>query len=179
MCFVRKFYLADTHFSHTNIIGHCGRPFRHAGAMDETMIRRWNTVVGENDIVYHLGDFSFELANQERVRWIFGRLNGRKYLVLGNHDLDSKGRIHPTIAGLGWAAAPTHALEVRDEGHRVYIAHYAHRVWPGKTRGGYHFYGHCHGSVPGIGRSRDVGVDMPDVTFTPRTFAELIVTMET
>lgn len=178
MSFVRKFYTSDTHFGHANIIGHCDRPFRHVDEMDEGMIHRWNSVVGETDIVYHLGDFTFELGQEPRVRQIFERLNGRKYLILGNHDLGNKGRVHPTIAGLGWAAAPTYALEVRDEGRRVYLAHYAHRIWPGKAHGGYHFFGHCHGNVPGIDRSRDVGVDMPDVDFTPRTFTELTAQME-
>ncbi|MBL0375382.1 metallophosphoesterase [Rhizobium sp. KVB221] len=178
MGFVRKFYVADTHFSHNTIIGHCDRPFRHVGAMDEQMIRRWNAAVGESDLVYHLGDFAFELGNAERVRWIFERLHGQKFLIVGNHDVRRDGSLHPTIAGLAWAASPAQAMEIKDEGRRIYLAHYAHRVWPGQHHGGWHFYGHSHGKLPGFGRSRDVGVDLPDVDFTPRTFAELTAGME-
>lgn len=178
MTFVRKLYIADTHFSHTNIISHCGRWYRHADAMDEDMVRRWNAVVRLGDIVYHLGDFSFELGNAERVRAIFEQLNGRKFLILGNHDQRKDGSIHPTIAALDWAAPPTHALEVQDEGRRVYLSHYAHRVWPGQHHGSYHFFGHSHGAVPGCGRSRDVGGDCSDVGFTPRTFVELTKGMD-
>jgi calcineurin-like phosphoesterase family protein len=97
---------------------------------------------------------------------------------LGNHDLRKDGSLHPTIAGLAWAATPTHALEVRDEGRRVYLAHYAHRVWPGQSHGSFHFYGHSHGALPVCGRSRDVGVDCQDVGFTPRRFSELTLQME-
>jgi calcineurin-like phosphoesterase family protein len=171
--FVRKFYIADSHFSHTSIISHCRRPYRDIDQMDEDMVRRWNAAVLQTDIVYHLGDLSFELGKADRVRDIFERLNGRKYLILGNHDQRKDGSVHPTIAALSWSAPPVHAMEVKDEGRRVYLAHYAHRAWPGQHHGAWHFYGHSHGAMPGVGRSRDVGVDCEDVGFTPRTFVEL------
>jgi calcineurin-like phosphoesterase family protein len=173
MAFDKKFYVSDHHFSHANIVGFVDRPFRTVGGMDEQLIRRWNDVVGAGDIVYHCGDFATGLHDVERVRWIFGRLHGRKYLVIGNHDVDRKGRVHSTIAGLDWAEPPAAAMTVADGGTTVYLHHYACRVWPGAHAGGWHFYGHSHGRLPGYGRSRDVGVDMPDVDFTPRTFEEL------
>lgn len=58
-------------------------------------------------------------------------------------------------------------------GELVVLCHYPLRSWHRSFRGSWHFYGHCHGSVPGLGRSRDVGVDVADVAFTPRTFQEL------
>lgn len=173
MAFVQKFYVSDHHFSHGNIISFCDRPFRSQGVMDEQMIRHWNAAVAVDDIVHHVGDFATGLHDVDRVRWIFERLNGRKYLVIGNHDVDRKGRVHPTIAGLGWAEPPTHAMTVNDGGTTVYLHHYACRVWPGAHAGGWHFFGHSHARLPGYGRSRDVGVDMPDVDFTPRTFTAL------
>lgn len=178
MTFIKKFYIADTHLSHTNIIGYCERPFAHVNAMNETLIRRWNATVDQNDIVYHLGDFAFGLSNEEPIRRVFDQLNGRKFLILGNHDIRRDGSVHPTIAALTWAAPPVHAIEIKDEGQRVYLAHYAHRAWPGQHHGAWHFYGHSHGTLPGIGRSRDVGVDLMDVNFTPRTFRELTKDME-
>ncbi len=35
------------------------------------------------------------------------------------------------------------------------------------------FFGHNHGEMPPLGRSRDVGVDCPDTGFSPRTFKQL------
>jgi calcineurin-like phosphoesterase family protein len=145
--------------------------------MDETLIRNWNRVVGPVDLVFHLGDFSLGLGDIERVTWIFERLHGRKRLILGNHDIDRKGELHPSLAGLAWDAPPTHAAETTDGGQRIYLHHYACRTWPGQHHGAYHFYGHSHGNLPGVGRCRDVGVDTPDVGFTPRTFAELTTGM--
>lgn len=77
--YVRKFYVADTHFGHEAIIGHCSRPFSSVSQMDDAMVDAWNSVVSNQDLVYHLGDFSvpdiFYAAD------IFDRLNGRKILV--------------------------------------------------------------------------------------------------
>ncbi|MBY5318222.1 metallophosphoesterase [Rhizobium leguminosarum] len=173
MPFVTKFYVADTHFLHTNILAMQLRPFPDIESHDEHLLRQWNSVVGPDDIVYHLGDFAFSLVEKaDRIRWIFSRLNGRKYLTYGNHDL-RHGELHPTLAELPWASRPEGFLFVEDGGQKVVLSHYAQRSWQWEHKGGYHFFGHAHGHLPGIGRSRDVGVDLPDVAFIPRTFREL------
>jgi calcineurin-like phosphoesterase family protein len=173
MPYVRKFYIADTHFNHTNILEMQPRPFSTITEHDEVMIQRWNAVVGPDDVVYHLGDFALGLNNPDRIREIFANLNGRKYLVFGNHDVRRDGDLHPTILSLDWAARPEALMFVKDEGQHVVLSHYAQRAWQGHLRGHWHFYGHAHGRLESLGRSRDVGVDLPDVDFTPRTFREL------
>lgn len=177
--FVQKFYVSDTHLMHSRLLRMQPRNFQAIEEHDEHIIERWNSVVREEDIVYHLGDFAFALGrNADRIREIFGRLKGSKYLVIGNHDQTRKGDLHPTLAALGWAAKPEHALRARDGGCDVYLSHYAGRTWPSQHYGAVHFYGHSHGRLPSYGLSRDVGVDMPDVAFTPRTFSELTASME-
>jgi hypothetical protein len=79
---------------------------------------------------------------------------------------------------ISWAAAPSHAIETTDAGQRLYLHHYACRTWPAQHYGSHHFYGHSHGNLPPLGKSRDVGVDLPDVDFMPRTFAELTASLE-
>lgn len=179
MTFVRKLYISDTHLLHERLLGMQPRPFESVEEHDECIIQRWNAVVGDEDIVYHLGDFAFGLAKHaDRIREIFGRLRGRKYLIVGNHDLDKRGNLHPTLASLEWAARPEQALRVKDGGRDLWLSHYAARSWPAQHHGAVHFYGHSHGKLPGVGLSRDVGVDMPDVLFQPRTFDELTVEMD-
>jgi calcineurin-like phosphoesterase family protein len=177
MAFTRKFYTADTHFSHEGMLTFGGRPFTSVAEMDRTLIDLWNSTVGKDDIVYHLGDFAFGLGDAGRVQSIYKQLNGRKYLVIGNHGVRSDGELHPTLAALDWAAAPTHYMEARDEGERVILAHYAQRVWNASHHGSFHFFGHSHGKLEAYGRSRDVGVDMPDCGFAPRTFKQLTAGM--
>ena len=52
--------------------------------MNQEIIKRWNSVVSKNDIVYHLGDFAF--GNKNFIESIVNQLNGKIYLILGNHD---------------------------------------------------------------------------------------------
>ena len=78
------FFTSDTHFWHENIIKFCNRPFGSIEEMNNTIIENWNKVVGENDIVFHLGDFCF--CGSDKFKEIIENLNGRIYLILGNHD---------------------------------------------------------------------------------------------
>ena len=78
------FFVSDTHFAHENIIKYCNRPFKSIEEHDEALIERWNEKIDKDDIVFHLGDFAF--ASEEYIKSILDRLNGKKYLVFGNHD---------------------------------------------------------------------------------------------
>lgn len=88
--FVNRFVISDTHFSHRNswekfkrADGSPLRPFTSNEEMDETMIERWNSKIQSHDTVYHLGDVVIARKNLQLVK----RLNGRKILVRGNHDI--------------------------------------------------------------------------------------------
>lgn len=78
------FLIGDTHFMHRNIIKYCNRPFANVEEMTEKLIKNWNSVVGKNDIVYVVGDFA--LCGKAKIIEIGNQLNGRKRLILGNHD---------------------------------------------------------------------------------------------
>lgn len=84
------FFISDQHYGHENILKFTGsdgkriRPmFSSAEEMDEHMIERHNSVVGDQDIVWFGGDIAFTRTSLDRV---LPRLKGRKNLVLGNHD---------------------------------------------------------------------------------------------
>jgi calcineurin-like phosphoesterase family protein len=75
---------SDPHFNHQNIIRYCDRPFKDAYEMNEVLIARYNDRVKGNDKVYFLGDVYFGGKNDAEK--ILARLNGKKRLILGNHD---------------------------------------------------------------------------------------------
>ncbi len=50
-------FVSDTHFGHGNVLKYCNRPFSSTLEHDQQLIANWNSVVKENDTVYHLGDF--------------------------------------------------------------------------------------------------------------------------
>lgn len=80
---------SDQHFSHNNIIHYCQRPFKNVNEMKEKMIKIWNDHVSNNDYVLHLGDFILgrnKDISKINAKEIIQRLNGTKYLIIGNHD---------------------------------------------------------------------------------------------
>lgn len=84
-----RYVISDTHFGHSNILtfttdaGVPMRVFESVEAMDEHMIDRWNAVVKPGDVVYHLGDVAIPRSGLQQL----SRLNGRKRLIKGNHDI--------------------------------------------------------------------------------------------
>jgi calcineurin-like phosphoesterase family protein len=85
---LKTWIISDTHFGHNNILKY--EPCRidmlnmqsnNINEMNERLIEVWNETVKPEDLVYHLGDVSFGHFDV-RV------LNGRKFLVTGNHDAD-------------------------------------------------------------------------------------------
>jgi calcineurin-like phosphoesterase family protein len=88
--FVNRFVISDHHLGHTNSWekfkredGSPLRPFTSTEEMNETMIERHNAKVKEQDTVYFLGDVVINKKYLELVK----RMNGRKILVRGNHDI--------------------------------------------------------------------------------------------
>lgn len=85
------FIVSDTHFGHQNICkftkgdGTKLRPWDDVADMDEFMVDAWNSVVRPSDKVYHLGD----VVINRKALGIVGRLNGKKRLIRGNHDIFS------------------------------------------------------------------------------------------
>lgn len=82
-------FTSDTHFYHTNIIKYCNRPFNSVEEMNEKLIANWNSVVGKDSIVWHLGDFCLGPDQKKHIPELVSKLNGKINLVLGNHDHNS------------------------------------------------------------------------------------------
>lgn len=79
-----NFFTSDTHFGHKNIIKYSNRPFSDFAHMDWEIVNRWNSMIGDTDVVYHLGDVA--MGDSDRWDEILKSLNGYKVLVVGNHD---------------------------------------------------------------------------------------------
>lgn len=75
------FVVADLHFGDEGTCAAGRRPFRDASQMGDEIVRRWNAAVGEDDVVFVLGD----IGRKNQTRRI-ARLNGQKHLVAGNGD---------------------------------------------------------------------------------------------
>lgn len=84
------FFTSDHHFGHSNIIQFCHRPWEDVRAMDLELIQRWNSVVPEDGIVFHAGDFAMT-SNIDYITQLLYKLNGNVYIAFGNHVLKKFG----------------------------------------------------------------------------------------
>lgn len=162
------FVTSDTHFQHRRIVELSHRPYPTIEDMNEDLIRRWNSVVGPDDTTYHLGDFSLGGVPASTFR---RRLNGRIHLIVGNHD--DRALKEPAL----WESI-SDILNLKIEGQRVTLCHFAMLTWLKSHSEAWHLHGHSHGSLikslPSA-RRLDVGVD--DHGLTPLSWAQVGVLM--
>lgn len=170
-----KYYIADTHFGHANIIKHSNRPFSSVEEMDDALVENWNSVVSSKDEVYFLGDFCFKSASHKPLYYL-ERLNGIKYLIVGNHDKellkDSEAKKHFRFI--------RDVAVINDLDTRIVLCHYPMVEWNGYFRGVLHFYGHIHNNkenlsykiMKDIPNAYNVGADI--LGLTPRTLSDVI-----
>ena len=94
-----RYFTADLHLGHRNIVDYSSRPFRDADQMNDALIERWNSTVAPEDEVIVLGDFA--MGRIDETLPIAGVLNGRKVLLAGNHDRCWHGhKVSPTNASM-------------------------------------------------------------------------------
>lgn len=78
------FLISDLHLGHERIIKYENRPFKDKYEQDEVIIKNWNNIIKKEYEIFVLGDVSF--YPKEKTKEIITSLNGRKTLILGNHD---------------------------------------------------------------------------------------------
>lgn len=170
---MNTFFVSDTHFGHHNIIKYCNRPFKDVDHMNQSLIERWNKVVGPDDDVYHLGDFC--MGGTRPKDWL-KHLNGKVHLIRGNHD--------PHVEDQGFASVQNYK-EIKIEGKKITLLHYPMKAWNGSHRGTWHLFGHVHGTMT-VAHGRkgvkdalaiDAGVDCHD--YAPISFKQVCKMMET
>jgi calcineurin-like phosphoesterase family protein len=178
-----RWFTSDTHFSHSNIIKYCNRPFKDAGEMNRVLIQNWNDLVKPEDTVYHLGDVSF--ASPEVTKNIVNNLNGYKILILGNHDRKANKMLE-------WGFQEVHqSLQLELEGG--IIANLSHYPYRGDKSDPYHkvkfdtknlkddgrllLNGHVHvawRSRPGLYKNHMINVGVDQWDFRPISESQLL-----
>jgi calcineurin-like phosphoesterase family protein len=162
--------------------------------MHETLIKNWNDRVKPGELVYIIGDFSF--ANHTLTKKVMDRLNGKKILIKGNHDMPAHKAI---LAGFDevhenifiWLTAS------EDKKYKVFLSHfpYRHNLWKWlkwKIMGGYWdtrynhkrmvddgdwlIHGHTHQRYKLRNKMIHVGVDAWD--YRPVSHHEIIKLIE-
>jgi calcineurin-like phosphoesterase family protein len=166
---------SDTHYAHANIIKYSNRPFVTVEQMNNTLVRNINASLPNGGVLYHLGDWAFGGMNMA-VEFA-DRINRNIDVILikGNHDEKKGCQNRRDFYDLFYEVH--NLLEVKLDGQRITLCHYAMKVWNKSHYGAWHLYGHSHGSLPDDPNSLsfDIGVDCHN--FKPLTFPEIAAIM--
>lgn len=177
-----NYYISDWHYDHNNCIRFDNRPYNNVHEMNEDLIRRWNSVVKDDDTVYILGDMFW--CNVSKALSVLDQLKGKKILVKGNHDICHDNKFKSKFIKI------VDYLEIEDNGRKVVLCHYPIPCYKNHFYGWYHLYGHVHESfewnmMKSVKREMkelydkpcemfNVGCMLPYMNYTPRTLDEII-----
>lgn len=202
------YVISDTHFFHDNIVKYSGR-YEQFGSLlglhdstrlpdlplsiqrervDEYMVQRWNKTIGPDDVVLHLGDVAMASRKPPHKRWerfqyeIAPRLNGDKYLILGNHDPQED---EVDWEGVGFKVIEPFSMLLPGKGEPFVtfdhypLPHYAN-AYPNELV----IHGHIHNNGYPIAddwregttetRKRHINVSVEAIDYTPQDLETLI-----
>ena len=172
----RVWFTSDTHYDHKNICRattqwkdaeNLTRNFSSLERMNDELVFWINLNVYQDDILFHMGDWSFN--GFENIRKFRERIICKNvHLILGNHDHHierNKDNIRSIFSSVN------HYLELEigwwltakiKERQRFVLMHYPIASWNGMNDGVIHLHGHVH--LPddlrvSEGKAMDVGVD--------------------
>lgn len=182
-------YIADTHFSHSNIIRFDNRPYDTVEEMNEDLIKNWNKKVKDGDTTYILGDFCWG----KEPEWIeiLDRLKGNKVLIRGNHDLRNMSK---ALKDKFLYIKDRH--EISDFGKKIIMSHYPELAYKSSyNENVFMLHGHvhfrtneavlvrkwvrelqenCSNDWDNKGQIINVGCMLPEMDYTPRTLMEIL-----
>ena len=172
----RLFFTSDTHYSHSNICSATtnwsvndgyARKFDSLQDMNQRLVDNINNMVGEDDILIHLGDWSF--GGFDKIEEFRSQINCKNiHLVLGNHDHHIE-RNKEGVQRLFSSVQQYLRLEVKRPINKATVQtfkfvcmHYPIASWHDMNQGVIHLHGHVH--LPyhlrlAEGKAMDVGVD--------------------
>ena len=163
---------SDSHFAHKNICRGVTewrlpdgsvplsqtRDFNTIEQMNETIVNNINSVVGQDDVLIHLGDWSF--SGVENIQKFRDRiLCNEIHLILGNHDTNIE-KNRDNVQEL--FTSVNHYTKLIYKFKTFVLSHYPIQSWDGLNKGHIQLHGHVHLPTElrfGKGRKMDVGMD--------------------
>ena len=134
------FFTSDLHFGHNKEFLYRPRGFDNIFMHDATIISNWNGVVKPADDIFILGDLM--LRYNEYGTWCLNQLNGRKHIVLGNHDSAPRQQIYmnmPSVIDMLLAD------QIKIGKYRFFLCHYPTLTDNfDRSRKMFNLHGHTH-----------------------------------
>lgn len=171
----RLWFTSDTHYNHANICSSTTkwinpatcREFKSLEHMNATLVNNINEVVGQDDVLFHLGDWSF--GGFEQIEIFRNQIVCKNiHLITGNHDhhiennkegcqslFSSVNKYLDLIVKSGMSTKL-----VAEQSFA--LMHFPIASWNNMARDCIHLHGHVHfppNKRVGLGKMMDVGVD--------------------
>lgn len=159
-----KYFTSDQHIGHKSILYFPeGRhQFSTIIEMEEYIINKWNSVVTIRDEVYVLGDFAYK-CSKTYAESIFWQLNGKKHLIVGNHDSKVASKLINCWESINQLNRISIILPNGIEQYLL-LSHRPFLSWEQKC---WHLHGHTHGTIQELNKGTkrlDVSVELYDYT---------------
>ena len=175
------YYIADTHFGHSQILNECRSQFKSTQEMDKFIIDNINRKMTRNDTLYIIGDFSYRSKTPPTE--YLKAIKPKKVLILGNHDSWYKKLTEEEKKKYLVDGVAHEELRTKKNSIELYLCHYPRLAWNRSHYFGTTFSicGHIHDAKEGrisaelfpyIKNQFNAGVDINN--FEPVTFEELI-----
>ena len=153
--------ISDTHFFHENIGRYCDRP----DCWQEMIIENWNRLIQPEEIVFHVGDLA--LGKKEMAEGLVPLLNGKVYLMRGNHDQ----RSNSFYQRMGIALVPDPYQMDHISGLKLT---FSHRPIVPLEPGMFNLHGHIHNSPAPILGQRHINLCVEVRDYRPWRLEEIL-----
>lgn len=171
----RLWFTSDTHYNHANICSATTkwtdpvtcREFKTLEHMNAHLVGNINEVVGQDDILFHLGDWSF--GGFEQIEIFRNQIVCKNvHIITGNHDHhieNNRDGVQSLFSSvnkyLNLVVKYNVGTPLMGE-ERFALMHFPIASWDNMARGAIHLHGHVHFDPSkriGKGKMMDVGCD--------------------
>ena len=160
-----------THYAHSNLVRGTTtwrnpdgtiplekvRDFNTLQEHNELIVKNINDLVGQDDVLIHLGDWSF--GGFEKIELFRKRIICQEvHIIMGNHDQHIIANTNG-YQSLFESVSTYNEMEIGKT--KIILMHYPISSWNGMHKGSIHLHGHVH-TRPGntiYGRRMDIGLD--------------------
>lgn len=131
------YLISDLHFNHDKDFIWKARGYNSIEEMNDSLVRSFNEVVSENDIVYILGDLMMGKLDDEK--WL-PQLNGEIHYIIGNHDTTKRKEYYESLGFI----CEGYATIIKYKKHSFYLSHYPTLVQNSTDDRIHNIHGHTH-----------------------------------
>lgn len=175
----KLFFSSDFHFQHKNLCLGCSlwenksgcRPFNSIQEHDSIILDNINDTVGENDVLFHLGDFAF--GKKENIPELRKKINCKSIISCrGNHDVS----IDNYYKNLFDDFQDRYSFYI---GKQYLICdHYALQVWENNHNGAIMLHAHSHNNIDHKDDGKILDVCLEGHKYRPWSYDEIVSYMD-